>query len=104
MPTLSIRINWSFRWPQLKKILDHKVIDFQKEIQYIFNLRKRTREILETMPPKLYKKYEISDSDLHEWYSLLQERDEVYHYLVIDLMEIVNTDVPIKSIETVPFK
>lgn len=56
------------------------------------------------MPPKLYKKYEISDSDLHEWYSLLQEREEVYHYLVIDLMEIVNTDVPIKSIETVPFK
>lgn len=56
------------------------------------------------MPPKLYKKYEISDSDLQEWYTLLQEREEVYHYLVIDLMEIVNTDVPIKSIETVPFK
>lgn len=56
------------------------------------------------MPPKLYKKYEISDSDLNDWYSLLQEREEVYHYLVIDLMEIVNTDVPIKSIETVPFK
>lgn len=93
-----------FRWPQLKKILDHKVIDFHKEIQYIFNLRHRTREILETMPPKLYKKHEISDSDLQEWYSLVQERVEVYHYLVIDLMEIVNNDVSIKSIETVPFK
>lgn len=84
--------------------MEHKHIDFLKEVRYIFNLRQRTRDILEKMPPKLYKKYEISESDMQDWNVLLQEREEIYHYLVVDLMEIVNTDVPIKSIETVPFK
>lgn len=56
------------------------------------------------MPPKFYKKYEISDSDLHEWSVILHEREEVYNYLVKDLMDIVNTDVPIKSIEVVPLR
>lgn len=54
------------------------------------------------MPAKFYKRYEISDSDLHEWNNILHEREEVYNYLVLDLMEVVNTDVPINSIEVVP--
>lgn len=79
-------------------------VNFPAEAQNIFVLRKRTRSLLEQMSPKLYKKYELSDSDLDEWTDLLNEDDKVYDYLVVDLMEIINTDVPIKSIEPVPFR
>lgn len=54
------------------------------------------------MPPRFYKKYELSDIDLQEWSQLVLKEPENYHYLILDLMEIINTDVPIKSIEVVP--
>ncbi|XP_023014893.1 F-box only protein 21 [Leptinotarsa decemlineata] len=90
------------KWRPLKTLFENKHILFQREVRYIYELRQRTRNMLEKMPPKFYKKYEISDSDLHEWSLLLNERDEVYNYLVLDLMDIVNTDAPINSIEVVP--
>ncbi|VEN52081.1 unnamed protein product, partial [Callosobruchus maculatus] len=90
------------KWPTLKSVLEQKHIIFQHEVRYIYELKKRTRLMLEKMPPKFYKKYEISDSDLHEWSIILHEREEVYNYLVLDLMEIVNTDEPINSVEVVP--
>lgn len=90
------------KWPQLKNLLENKHIIFQHEVRYIYVLRKRTRELLEKMPAKFYKRYEISDSDLYEWNNIMHEREEVYNYLVLDLMEIVNTEAPIKSIEVVP--
>ncbi|CAH1155846.1 unnamed protein product [Phaedon cochleariae] len=90
------------RWPQLKNLLEIRHINFQHEVRYIYELRQKTRKMLEKMPPKFYKKYEISDSDLYEWNGILNEKDEAYNYLVMDLMDIVNTDVPINSIEVVP--
>ncbi|CAG9854707.1 unnamed protein product [Phyllotreta striolata] len=90
------------KWPQLKTLLENKQIIFQHEVRYIYELKKRTRNLLEKMPAKFYKRYEISDSDLYEWNNILHEREEVYNYLVLDLMEIVNADVPINSIEVVP--
>nr|CAI5841008.1 unnamed protein product [Callosobruchus analis] len=90
------------KWPSLKSVLEQKHIIFQHEVRYIYELKKRTRLMLEKMPPKFYKKYEISDSDLQEWSTILHEREEVYNYLVLDLMEIVNTDEPINSLEVVP--
>ncbi|XP_057670949.1 F-box only protein 21-like [Diorhabda carinulata] len=90
------------KWPQLKNLLENKHIIFQHEVRYIYELRKRTRDLLEKMPAKFYKRYEISDSDLYEWNNIMHEREEVYNYLVLDLMDIVNTEAPIKSIEVVP--
>ncbi|CAG9827376.1 unnamed protein product [Diabrotica balteata] len=90
------------KFPQLRSLLESKHIIFQHEVKYIYELKKRTRALLEKMPAKFYKRYEISDSDLYEWSSILLEREEVYKCLVTDLMEIVNTDVSIKSIEVVP--
>ncbi|KAJ8920050.1 hypothetical protein NQ315_011703 [Exocentrus adspersus] len=90
------------KWPQFRSVLENKHIIFQHEIRYIYELKKRTRSMLEKMPPRFYKKYEISDSDLHEWSVILHEREEVYNYLVNDLMDIVNTEAAIKSIEVVP--
>ncbi|CAH0554702.1 unnamed protein product [Brassicogethes aeneus] len=75
---------------------------YYHEIQYIFSLKQITREMLDTMPPRFYKKLELSDSDMEEWGELMAKRDLNYNYLVLDLMEIVNTHVPIMSIEMVP--
>ncbi|KAG5871872.1 hypothetical protein JTB14_033878 [Gonioctena quinquepunctata] len=90
------------KWGLLKNLLENKNIIFQHEVRYIYELKQRIRKMLEKMPPKFYKKYEISDSDLHEWSLIMNERHEVYNYLVLDLVEIVNTDAPINSIEVVP--
>ncbi|XP_060528394.1 F-box only protein 21-like [Cylas formicarius] len=90
------------KWPELEKVLDNRQLIYQHEVRYIYELKKRTRTMLEKMPPRFYKKYEISESDLHEWNIVLGEREEVYNYLVLDLMEIVNTEEPIHSIEVVP--
>lgn len=54
------------------------------------------------MSSRFYKHYQLSDSDLAEWQELYLEKPQAYHYLVDDLMNIVNTHVAIKSIEVVP--
>lgn len=72
------------------------------EIRYIYDLKRRTREILSTMSSRFYKRYQLSDSDFTEWLELYREKPQTYHYLVNDLMNIVNTHVPIKSIAVVP--
>lgn len=68
----------------------------------MFDLKRRTREILATMSSRFYKRYQLSDSDFVEWSELYQEKPQSYHYLTDDLMNIVNSHVPIKSIEVVP--
>lgn len=54
------------------------------------------------MSSRFYKRYQLSDSDFTEWFVLYQEKNQTYYYLVDDLMNIVNTHVPIKSIGVVP--
>lgn len=71
-------------------------------MRYIHDLKRRTREILSTMPSRFYKRYQLSDSDFTEWFELYQEKEQTYYYLVDDLMDIVNTHVAIRSIGVVP--
>lgn len=91
-----------FRWPQFVELLDSDFTDWFDEFRYIHDLKQKTRDLLATMSPRFYKRYELSDSDLVEWAELIKERPQTYNYLVHDLINIVNTHLPIRSIEVVP--
>ncbi|GLV34229.1 hypothetical protein CBL_00160 [Carabus blaptoides fortunei] len=54
------------------------------------------------MPPKFYKRYELSDSDLVQWRDMMNEHPLAYHYLVNELMTIVNNKSVIHGINVVP--
>lgn len=88
----------------MERVLSQKAsIDFFGEVKIIYGLRARALDILKTMSPRFYKKHELSDMDLDEWRDLVS-LEEHYYYLVAYLMEIVNTDNYIDSIEVVPLK
>lgn len=89
-------------WPQFAELFDYNFNDWYAEVRYIYDLKRRTREILSTMSSRFYKRYQLSDTDFTEWAELYQEKPQTYHYLVDDLMNIVNTHVSIKSIGVVP--
>lgn len=90
------------RWPQLERILLKKTnVDFFGEVKIIYGIRGRALDILKTMSPRFYKKHELSDMDLDEWRDLINT-EQHYYYLVAYLMEIVNTDSYIDSIDVVP--
>lgn len=84
------------------ELFDADFSEWYSEVRYIHDLKRRTREILSTMSARFYKRYQLSDSDFTEWSALYEEKPQTYSYLVDDLMDIVNTHVPIKSIEVVP--
>lgn len=90
------------RWPHFVELFDSDFTGWFDEVRYIHELKHRTHDILATMSPRFYKRYELSDSDLVEWAELLKERPQTYNYLVADLINIVNTHLPIKSIGVVP--
>lgn len=78
--------------------------NYLEELNYVYALRQHTLTLLETMPCHFYKKWELSDKDLHKWGYLLFQKEQAYHYLVADLMRIVNTNMVIQSIESVPLR
>lgn len=99
---ICVLFNICFRWPQFVELLDSDFTDWFDEYRYIHELKHHTRDLLATMSPRFYKRYELSDSDLIEWAELIQERPRTYNYLVYDLINIVNTHLPIHSVEVVP--
>lgn len=84
------------------KLFDNDFTDWYKEVHYIYDLSSRTHALLSTMSPRFYKKNEFSDCDLQEWVELMEESLRAYNYIVFDLMTIITTCTPIKSIEVVP--
>lgn len=91
-----------YSYPQFLELFDHDFKQWMEEIRYIHELRPKTRAILATMPPRFYKRYELSDSDLAEWAEIVKEQPNTYVYLAHDLTQIVNTHVPIHNINVVP--
>lgn len=74
------------------------------EVKYVFDLTRRAHDVLADMPPKFYKRYELSDSDLVQWKDMMNEHPLAYHYLVNELMTIVNNKSLIHGINVVPIK
>lgn len=71
------------------------------EVQYIYNLKQKTRESLSLMCSRFYNQ-QRSNWDFTEWLELYREKSQTYYYLVEYLKSIVNNHVPIYSIEVIP--
>lgn len=84
------------------ELFNHDFNEWMEEIRYIHELQQKTRKTLSTMSPRFYKRYELSESDLVEWAEIIKEKPNTYAYLAYDLTQIVNTHVPIHSINVVP--
>lgn len=97
-------INLIFRWPDLTDLFDNNYNYYHEEVIYIHNIFRLTQQKLELMPSRFCKKYEISECELEEWTELLNGKHENYWYLTTYLMDIVNTNATIESVDVVPLK
>ncbi|KAK9886099.1 hypothetical protein WA026_014888 [Henosepilachna vigintioctopunctata] len=90
------------KWPDLIDLFDNNFNHYYEEIIYIHNIFRETQNKLELMPSRFCKKYEISECELEEWTEILNNKHENYYYLVLYLMDIVNTNATIQSVDVVP--
>lgn len=90
------------KWPHFLPLFNKDFSDWVKETRHIYDLTKRTHSILSTMSVRFYKKSELSDCDMEEWASLIEESPRAYYYVAFDLMTIIHCNEPIQSIEVVP--
>lgn len=80
----------------------YSVSSWYTEVKYYYQLMRNCHDILADMSPKFYKRYELSDLDLVQWKDMMKERPLAYHYLIKELMNIVNNRSPIYGIHVVP--
>lgn len=77
--------------------------NWYEEVKYIYRLKQKTRQIVSLMCSRFYKiQQPVTDKDFTEWLELYNEKPQTYYYLLDDLTNIVNTDIPINTIDVVP--